>query len=156
MVNTFTYFLGRAELAPPHSSYIQKPRTIRVNHSMLVKCLNLIQIHFRVVITYHGKCGIYRHCCFMTRILRWKEVSWDLSLFQPMRDHAALQVTNQMMEHGTENNGLYLIQYLCLLFIDWIVRCLWMPKYLHNCQFTLIQSNPFSWLLKILDVQILE
>ena len=29
---------------------------------------------------------------------RWKEVSWDLSLFQPMRDHAALQVTNQMME----------------------------------------------------------
>ena len=93
------YVFSRAGwIAPPHSSYIQKPRTIRVNHSMLVNCLNLIQIHFRVVITYHGKCGIYRHCCFMTRIIRWKEVSWDLSLFQPMRDHAALQVTNQMME----------------------------------------------------------
>ena len=98
-INTFTYFQAREGwIAPPHSSYIQKPRTIRVNHSMLVNCLNLIQIHFRVVITYHGKCGIYRHCCFMTRIIRWKEVSWDLSLFQPMRDHAALQVTNQMME----------------------------------------------------------
>ena len=31
---------------------------------------------------------------------RWKEVSWDQGLekFRPMRDHAALQVTNQMME----------------------------------------------------------
>jgi len=34
-INTFTYFKGGLNRPPPHSSYIQKPRTIRVNHSML-------------------------------------------------------------------------------------------------------------------------
>ena len=47
---------------------------------------------------------------------RWKEVSWDQGLekFRPMRDHAALQVTNQMMERKLK------VRVFELAFWDWI------------------------------------
>ena len=49
---------------------------------------------------------------------RWKEVSWDQGLekFRPMRDHAALQVTNQMMERKLKVRVYCLVQYLSWLF----------------------------------------